>query len=192
MNYLISFGSITLVLILILSIVKIIPQNKIGIKRKNIGSPSTNGVISINKSVGYEGKVLTPGIYFVLPIVNSVTRVNTVSIPDGEMGFVFSRTGKTLDPQQKTGATVTGVEEFQDVDKFLSNGGQKGIQRRVLKAGVYPQINTTNFIVITRSEIYGKQFLSKTELNSISLIQRDLIEKFAFSPITINVLMISY
>jgi len=44
--------------------------------------------------------------------------------------------------------------DFLDVRRFLSEGGQKGPQRTILREGTYA-INLAQFVIITREHIYG-------------------------------------
>ncbi len=51
-------------------------------------------------------------------------------------------------------ASNEAVQDFQDVESFLKNGGQRGPQRRILREGTYA-INLVQFIVITEERVYS-------------------------------------
>jgi len=51
-------------------------------------------------------------------------------------------------------ASNASVQDFQDVEGFLKNGGQRGPQRRILREGTYA-FNLVQFIVVTEERIYA-------------------------------------
>ena len=93
-----------------------------------------------------------------MPFQYSLHRANLVTIPQGQIGYVFARDGKPLPPTQ-TLASNMEADDFQDVRDFLLKGGQKGPQRKILREGTYA-INLAQFFVLTAQSIYlaGHQF----------------------------------
>ena len=61
-------------------------------------------------------------------------------------------TAQPLAPTQAWPRT-SPASDFQDVAAFLSNGGQRGPQRRILREGTYA-INLVQFVVITEEQVY--------------------------------------
>ena len=68
-----------------------------------------------------------------------------VTIPQGEIGYIFARDGQSLPPTQSLASNVR-AHDFQDVAAFLRAGGQKGPQRMILREGTYA-INLALFVV---------------------------------------------
>lgn len=71
------------------------------------------------------------GLHFLVPIQFRVHRLPLVTIPQGQMGYVFARDGVNLAPGQ-TLADNTHACDFQDARGFLEKGGQRGPQRLVI------------------------------------------------------------
>ena len=112
-----------------------------------------------------------------------IHRYPLITIPQGQIAYVFARDGKPLAPIQTLGKVVTEAVNFQDVRGFLMNGGQRGPQRAILREGTYA-INLAQFIVITPDSIKSIAE-SREEYAIISSMQEILKSRFAFSPIII-------
>ena len=56
---------------------------------------------------------------------------------DGMVGVVTTLDGTPLDQGNIAGKVIPGHNNFQDFDKFLSSGGQRGLQEQVVQAGNY-------------------------------------------------------
>jgi tRNA(Arg) A34 adenosine deaminase TadA len=76
-----------------------------------------------------------------------------VVIAENRIGYVYARDGEPLSPANTLGRVVP-CGNFQDTQRFLSNGGQRGRQRDILREGVYA-INLAQFVVITEDRIYS-------------------------------------
>ncbi len=85
------------------------------------------------KQVGY----LNNGVYRINPFLFDVTAADLTYIEDGQVGVVTALDGKPLDKGNIAGSVVEGHNNFQDFDKFLDNGGQRGLQEQVIQAGNY-------------------------------------------------------
>jgi len=112
------------------------------------------GLIALVGEAGFQPDVLRGGFHFFFPFQYRVHSQPMVTIPQGQVGYVFARDGEPLSPTQ-TLASNLAARDFMDTRAFLSAGGQKGPQRAILREGTYA-INLAQFVVITRERIYGK------------------------------------
>src|SRR5512132_2050239 len=125
-------GAIALVILvlILLSGVRVIPNTRIGIVEKRFSPKGSvkSGFIALNGEAGFQPNVLRGGVHYLPPIQYVVHTAPLVTIPQGKIGYVFARDGKLLDPTQ-TLASNADVNDFQDVESFLKNGGQRGPPR---------------------------------------------------------------
>src|SRR6185436_1628245 len=135
--------------------VQFISNNRVGVVEKlwsRRGSVES-GLIALRGEAGYQPDVLRGGIHLFRPFQYRVHRVPLVTIPQGQIGYVFARDGEPLPPTQ-TLARIPDGADFGDVRAFLATGGQRGPQRRIVREGTYA-INLAQFIVITAGGVYG-------------------------------------
>jgi uncharacterized membrane protein YqiK len=134
-----------IVFVVLLSGIRFIPNTRIGIveKRFSFKGSVKSGFIALNGEAGFQPKVLRGGLHYLMPIQYVVRMAPLVTIPQGKIGYIFARDGKLLGPAQAL-ASNEEVSDFQDVESFLKNGGQRGPQRRVLREGTYA-INLVQF-----------------------------------------------
>lgn len=111
------------------------------------------GLIALSGEAGYQPEVLRGGYHFFFPFQYKIHSQPLVTIPQGQVGYVFARDGAPLGPTQ-TLASNLHASDFLDVRRFLEAGGQKGPQRTVLREGTYA-LNLAQFVIITREHIYG-------------------------------------
>src|SRR5215211_6133499 len=142
-----------ILLLIFLSGVRAIPNTRIGIVEKRYSGKGSvkSGFIALNGEAGFQPNVLRGGLHYLMPIQYVVHTAPLVTIPQGKIGYIFARDGKLLDPTQ-TLASKVDVNDFQDVESFLKNGGQRGPQRRILREGTYA-INLVQFIVLTDGRV---------------------------------------
>jgi uncharacterized membrane protein YqiK len=137
-----------LILLFILSGIRFIPNNRIGIVEKRVGQRAVRGGFIPQKGeAGYQPDVLRGGLHYLAPFQYRVHIAPLVTIPQGKIGYVFARDGEPLSPMQVLASNNT-ANDFQDVAAFLKNGGQRGPQRQILREGTYA-INLAQFVVIT-------------------------------------------
>ncbi|MBI3152831.1 MAG: flotillin family protein, partial [Chloroflexi bacterium] len=155
-----------ILILILLSGIRFIPNNRIGIIEKRFSGKGSvkSGLIALNGEAGYQPRILRGGLHYLMPIQYVVHTMPLVTISQGKVGYVFARDGKQLDPAQVLASNAT-VTDFQDVEGFLKNGGQRGPQRRILREGTYA-FNLVQFIVITEERIYTLP-LSKEEGETI-------------------------
>jgi uncharacterized membrane protein YqiK len=85
------------------------------------------------KQVGY----LNNGVFRINTLLFDVFYADIINIEDGKVGIVTAQDGVPLDAGTIAGQFVEGHNNFQDFDRFLSNGGQRGLQSQVIQAGNY-------------------------------------------------------
>ena len=106
-----------------------------------------------------------------------------VTIGEGRLGYVYSRDGAPLQ-QVQTLARSVPCNAFQDAASFLTDGGQRGRQRAILREGVYA-INTALFVVISEQNVYAG-ISRKEELAQFENWQCELQGGKGFSPVRIG------
>ena len=184
---LIGAGIILLVILffVVLSGIRFIPNNRIGmIEKRWSGKGSVKGgLIALNGEAGYQPQILRGGLHYLMPIQYVVHMMPLVTISQGKIGYIFARDGKQLDPAQVLASNAT-VQDFQDVEGFLKNGGQRGPQRRILREGTYA-FNLVQFIVITEERIYTLS-LSKEEAETIRGMAEVIAQRDGFRPVVIK------
>ena len=136
-------------LVLTLIGVRVIGSNQVGVVEKwwSTSGSLKDKIIAVDGEAGYQPDVLRAGIHLLSPLLYRVHRYPLVTIPQGQIGYIFARDGRALRPDQ-TLAEVVECANFQDTRAFLAAGGQKGPQRAILREGTYA-FNLAQFIVIT-------------------------------------------
>lgn len=175
--------AIVFVLILLTGI-RFIPNNRIGIVEKRFGRKSVKGnFIALHGEAGYQPDVLRGGLHYLMPIQYRVHVVPLVTIPQGKIGYVFARDGQPLSAMQVLASNTT-ANNFQDVTDFLTNGGQRGPQRQILREGTYA-INLAQFVVITEERVHFLS-LSKDDQSAIESMTAVLSNRKGFTPVVIK------
>ncbi len=174
-----------ILLLILLSGIRFIPNNRIGVIEKRFSGKGSvkSGFIAMNGEAGYQPRILRGGLHYLMPIQYVVHMMPLVTISQGKIGYVFARDGKQLDPAQVLASNAT-VTDFQDVEGFLKNGGQRGPQRRILREGTYA-FNLVQFIVITEERIYTLA-LSKEEGDTIRGMAEVIAQRGGFRPVVIK------
>jgi regulator of protease activity HflC (stomatin/prohibitin superfamily) len=133
-----------------------IGPTEVGLVRKRFGgSQPVGGPIAFKGEAGYQARLLAPGLRFKLWPIFTVTRHPMVQIPAGQIGVVISQIGHALPIGAKSAEYKTEFGNFDDLEAFVSGGGQKGVQRPVLSPGTVAPIHPVGFLVITRDHVYG-------------------------------------
>src|SRR5262249_43589492 len=111
-----------------------------------------------------------------------IHKSDLVTVGQGRIAYVFARDGAPLQSSQRLAANDTeDKSDFQDARRFLTGGGQKGPQRKILREGTYA-INTTQFAVITEERVYGHA-LSAQEQDVLNAMQLTIVDRSGFVPI---------
>lgn len=131
---------------------------EVGLVRKNWAA-TRNSIedcpIAFKGEAGYQAELLQPGIRFRPWPLFSVTRHPWVQIPTDSVGVVVAQIGKALPQGRKTAVYKKEFGDFVDAHAFLSNGGEKGIQRPVLQPGTVVPLHPIAFLVLSSRCIYG-------------------------------------
>lgn len=143
-----------------------------------------NSIIALHGEAGYSPDLLRGGIHFKTCLMYKIHRYPLITIPQGQIAYVFAKDGIPLAPQQTLGRVVPEANNFQDVRGFLQNGGQRGPQRGILREGTYA-INLAQFVVITPTSIKAIYTDGKQERAEMESMQQTLIQRNAFRPVVI-------
>jgi len=165
--------------------VRYIPNDRLGILEK-LWSPSgsvAEGFIALNGEAGFQPETLRGGFHFFPPFQYRVHKAPLVSIPQGQIGYVYARDGVALAPEQ-TLADNEAARDFENTRDFLAKGGQKGPQRKILREGVYA-INLAQFIVLTQSRNYAVE-LAATDDDVLLKTAGLIATRKGFEPIVIK------
>lgn len=162
MSLLLSFAFVVLAVVFAILLgawllgVRYIPHTKVGIVEKlwaSKGSLSEGRIVAAEGEAGYQTDILRGGVHaFYFPWQYRIHREPLVSIPEGKIGYVYSRDGEPLEPVQTLGRVVS-CTNFQDARAFLKARGQRGRQRAILREGVYA-INLALFVVVAEDRVY--------------------------------------
>src|SRR5215471_2282203 len=176
---------VLLVIVFMSGCVIYIPNNRIGVLEKlwSLRGSIRDGFIACSGEAGFQPDVVRGGYHFFVPFQYRVHRAPLVTIPQGEIGYVFARDGVALAPTQTLASNVA-ADDFEDVRAFLGNGGQKGPQRKILREGTYA-INLAQFIVLTSERTYAIS-LSGNEAELFSQMSDVIEERGGFHPVVIK------
>ena len=119
-------------------------------KRVDSGSP-----VALDGAAGYQADLLAAGLRFKLWPWYTVTRHPFVQIPAGQIGVVIAQVGKPLPIGAKSAIYKPEFGSFQDIRAFMTNGGEKGVQRTVLPPGTVAAIHPVGFLVVAFNTVYG-------------------------------------
>jgi uncharacterized membrane protein YqiK len=164
--------------------IRFIPNNRIGIVEKRFGGRSVRGgFIAQHGEAGYQPDVLRGGLHYLMPIQYVVHIAPLVTITQGKIGYIFARDGQPLSAMQTLAGNIT-ANDFQDTAAFLTNGGQRGPQRQILREGTYA-INLSQFIVITEERVYYLPLGKDDEFVIQSMVQT-IAKRQGFFPVVIK------
>ncbi len=185
---LIAAGVIVVLYLLIFVVfgLRVISSDQVAVVEKwwSLKGSLKDSIIALNGEAGYSPALLRGGIHFKSALMYKIHKYPLITIPQGQIAYLFARDGRPLAPTQTLGKVIPEANNFQDVTGFLKNGGQRGPQRGILREGTYA-INLAQFIVITPGEIKAIFNSSKGERVELVSMQKTLLERNAFSPVII-------
>lgn len=183
--YVVALVAGILLLILLKSWLVYIPNNRIGVVEKLVSGKGSvrSGLIALEGEAGFQPNVLRGGWHFFTPFQFRVHKMPLVTIPQGEIGYVFARDGQPLPPTQ-TLASNLRAHDFQDAAAFLRAGGQKGPQRMILREGTYA-FNLALFVVLTRDHLYYLP-LDRSEEAVFAKMGQLIGERDGFRPVVLR------
>lgn len=139
--------------------------SEVGLVTKRLGfrSLKDGNPVAFRGEAGYQAQLLMPGLRFKLWPIFSVRKHPWVQVPAGEIGVVFAQVGEAISIGAKSAIYKPVFGNFADLNGFLDNGGQKGVQRPVLPPGTLVPIHPAAFLVITASRVYGSPVSSELQ-----------------------------
>ncbi len=180
-------GGILVLYLLIFKILglRIISSNEVAVVEKwwSMHGSLKDAIIALNGEAGYEPDLLRGGIHFRTALMYKIHKYPLITIPQGQIAYIFARDGKPLAPIQTNGKVIPEANNFQDVKGFLQNGGQRGPQRGILREGTYA-INLAQFLVITATDTKAIN-ISKQDYAELLSMKKTLEERAAFTPVII-------
>ncbi|MDE2578680.1 MAG: flotillin family protein [Hyphomicrobiales bacterium] len=174
-----------LALVYVSGVVRYIPNERIGVLEKlwSFKGSLKSGFIALRGEAGFAPEVLRGGLHFFMPFQYRVHAAPLVTIPQGGIGYVFARDGAQLAPTQ-TLASNKAAHDFQDARAFLTAGGEKGPQRKILREGSYA-INLAQFVVLTADRTYSV-LLSPGESSLFAAMEEQIAARNGFAPVVIK------
>lgn len=165
---------------------RVIASNEVAVVEKwwSFKGSLKDAIIAVNGEAGYQPNVLRGGIHLKTVLMYKIHKYPLITIPQGQIAYIFARDGEPLNPIQTLGKVVKEANNFQDVKGFLQNGGQRGPQRGILREGTYA-INLAQFVIITPTDIKTIAVGSAQEKQALATMQATLEARDAFRPIVI-------
>lgn len=141
----------------------LIPEGKIGLILSKDGKEIPTGRILARKvdsdnfqdataflnNGGQKGRqtaFITTGSYRINTFLFEIIIADQIKIYENMIGIVTALDGDPIPQGQIAGKFVEGHNNFQDFDKFLDRGGNRGLQPQVMLAGSY-YINTWGILI---------------------------------------------
>ncbi|CAM6004843.1 unnamed protein product [Sphagnum balticum] len=124
-----------------LGLVMAIDGNQIDSNRilaKSVDCNNFQSALAFLNNGGEKGKqlgMLTAGKYRINTRLFQVSTTPVTSIPANAVGIVTTLDGAPLENGEIAGATVPDHDNFQNIQKFMSAGGRRGVQEQVILAG---------------------------------------------------------
>ena len=153
----VGIGVAAAALLSILFGIVVIGEQESGLVVRRFGRPLPAGrIIATHHEAGFQARLLPPGWHFPLwSWKYKVTKVPLVDVPPGEIALVVAKDGAAIPSERVLGHEIA-CDNFQDAERFLDTGGEKGRQIGILTAGKY-RINPALFDVVTarRAPAFG-------------------------------------
>ena len=90
---------------------------------------------------GKQIKYLNSGVYRINTLLFDIVTCDVTEIEEGQVGIITAKDGQPLTQGQiaalSVDSTKDGHNNFQDFDKFIELGGQRGLQTQFILAGSY-------------------------------------------------------
>src|SRR5918996_3398568 len=171
-----------LVLLVLLRGFRLIGPAEVGLVTKRIGKKLAGGqLIAMNGEAGYQAALLMPGLRFKLWPIYAVKRYDWVQVPPDRVGLVIAQVGTPLPTGAKSAIYKPEFGNFADLQTFLSNGGQRGVQRPVLPPGTTAPIHPIGFVVITSEATFG-EVISGATRKTVQQINKSTLRVMQITP----------
>jgi SPFH domain / Band 7 family len=137
--------------------VRVVGPTEVGLvmKRFAIRKLQDDNPIAFHGEAGYQADLLMPGRRWKPWLLYEVEMHPWVQVPAGEIGVVIAQAGAPLPIGAKSAVYKKVFGNFSDLRSFVTNGGQKGVQRPVFPPGTLAPMHPVGFVVITKSRVYG-------------------------------------
>ncbi len=163
-------GVAAVVALVALQCFHLIGPSEVGLVTKRVGRKiDGDQLVALNGEAGYQADLLMPGLRFKLWPVFRVERFPWVQVPPDHIGLVIAQVGAAIPTGAKSAVYRPEFGSFADVRTFLSNGGQRGVQRPVLPPGTTAPIHPVGFVVMTSPQIFGK-VVSETTRSAVDQV----------------------
>lgn len=158
--------SLIIFAILFLPSLRIIGPTEVGLvtKRFSFKKLKSDNPIAFNGEAGYQATLLMPGFRLKFWIVYRVDKYPWVQIPAGQIGVVIAQTGEPLPVGAKSAIYKNEFGNFTDLEAFIENGGQKGVQRPTLPPGTLIPVHPVAFLIITKDNVFGLPISPELEM----------------------------
>jgi len=142
---------------IILFSIRRIGPTEVGLVTKRLSGKklTSDNPVAFNGEAGYQAELLMPGLRWKVWPLYKVEKFPWVQVPAGEIGVVIAQVGQPLPIGAKSAVYKTEFGNFADLRSFITNNGQKGVQRPVLSPGTLLPIHPVGFLVITKEKAYG-------------------------------------
>ena len=179
------------VVLIVLRSIRFIGAAEVGLVNKRIGIRKLSGdnPIGFRGEAGYQARLLMPGMRFKLWPFFTVGKYPWVQVPAGEIGVVIAQVGDPLPIGAKSAVYKPEFANFSNLEGFIRNGGQKGVQRPVLPPGTLVPVHPVGFIIITSREVFGLPVAP--ELARLSSGDQLVAESFGLIPAQLQVVVIA-
>lgn len=132
---------------------------------------------------GIQLRTLPPGLWPIHPYLFRVSIATATVIPQGKVGVMTSSDGAPLDAGRLLGKAIDGHHNFQDAERYISSGGQKGPQVDILTPGTY-RIHTQSLPIeggdATKPGLFYVRLFDATIINENAI---GLVEALDGSPL---------
>ncbi len=155
-TFVLAAAAAFLAVLVVLPSIRVIGPSQVGLVMKRVGAKlSGDNPIAFQGEAGYQAQLLMPGIRFKLWLRYRIEKFPWVQVPANEIGVIIAQVGKTLPPGAKSARYQDVFGNFVDIEAFVHNGGEKGVQRLVLAPGTLLPIHPVAFLVITKDRVFG-------------------------------------
>ena len=150
-------AGVLLVAFYVLMSIRRVGPTEVGLVLKRVGIKKLkeDNTIAFHGEPGYQADLLMPGLRWKAWLIYGVEKFPWVQVQAGEVGVVISQVGAPLPIGAKSAVYKKSFGNFSNLRSFVSEGGQKGVQRPVFPPGTLAPIHPVAFLVVTKSQVYG-------------------------------------
>jgi uncharacterized membrane protein YqiK len=155
---------------------------EVGLVTKRLGrNIQGDQLVALDGEAGYQAELLMPGLRFKMWPIFVVELFPWVQVPPDHIGLVIAQVGEALPTGAKSARYKPEFASFADIGAFLSNGGQRGVQRPVLPPGTTAPIHPVGFVVITTEGAFGKMISEATE-RAVAQVDQSALKVMHITP----------